>query len=102
MDERRQFADFQEFYRFYLTQHAEKGNRALHAIGTSLGISIGAWALATGRPWRMLWGLPVAYGFAWCGHFLLEKNAPATFGHPWWSLMSDYRMIWDMLRRRIK
>jgi hypothetical protein len=50
-----------------------------------------------------LWLAPVAgYGFAWIGHFAFEKNRPATFRHPLYSLMGDWVMYWDVLRGKVK
>jgi len=51
----------------------------------------------------LLWLLPViGYGFAWVGHFFFEKNRPATFKHPFYSLLGDWVMFKDMLIGRIK
>lgn len=91
------FSSYEEFFAFYLEQHSHRGNRLLHAAGTLIGIAILIGALATRHYlWAFLW-IPVGYGFAWTGHFLLEKNKPATFGHPWWSFISDFRMLALML-----
>ena len=98
----RQFDSYEDFYRYYLTQHADARNRGLHAAGTAIGLATAAYLLATKRPLRALLGLPVAYGLAWAGHFLVEGNKPATFGHPLWSFISDYRMIYDMARGKLR
>lgn len=90
------FRTYDEFFAFYLHQHRNPANRYLHAAGTSLGIVTVIVALALRHPWWALLWLPIAYGCAWTGHFLLEKNRPATFGHPWWSFLSDFRMLWLM------
>ena len=98
----RQFSTYQEFFAFYLQQHSHSGNRWLHATGTLLGFLVVLVAIVTRHYlWGLLW-IPVAYGCAWAGHFLVEKNKPATFGHPWWSFISDFRMLAMMVRGELK
>jgi hypothetical protein len=97
----KEYKSFWEFYPYYLTEHARPINRALHFIGTSLviGCFIGAFVLQKG--W-LLFVLPFCgYGFAWVGHFLLEKNRPATFIYPLYSLGSDFVMFWHILTFQI-
>ena len=96
------FASFREFYPFYLGEHSDRRCRQLHFIGSTLVLVVIALALFTGR-WAWLWLAPVAgYGFAWVGHFAFEKNRPATFRHPLYSLMGDWVMYWDVLRGKVK
>lgn len=97
----RQFRSYNEFFAFYVQQHSCLSNRLMHAAGTTLGIVVAVLAFALGHPWYALLWIPVAYGFAWTGHFLLEKNTPATFGHPFWSFISDFRMLFLMLTGRL-
>jgi hypothetical protein len=84
-------SSFEAFWPHYLSEHRDPINRALHFVGTSLVyVLIGASALVS---FRWLWFAPiVGYGFAWVGHFLVEKNRPATFSYPLWSLRGDFRM----------
>lgn len=87
-----------EFYPYYLSEHRNHTSRILHFVGTGLVILV----LLTGlllQKYRLLWLIPVAgYGFAWVGHFFFEKNKPATFRYPFYSLASDFIMFGDVLR----
>ncbi|UPG88732.1 DUF962 domain-containing protein [Luteibacter aegosomaticola] len=95
------FASFREFYPFYLGEHADVRCRRLHFAGSLLVLLAILLAMSTGAlAW--LWLAPVGgYGFAWIGHFVFEKNRPATFKHPLYSLMGDWVMFWDILRGRV-
>ena len=89
------------FYPFYLSQHRTRWNRRLHFIGTSAVLALALIALIVRSPWPLL-GMPIAgYGFAWIGHYFFERNRPATFSHPIYSLMCDFRMYWDVWRGRL-
>lgn len=95
------YASFAEFWPFYLREHSRPTTRALHYVGTTLVVAVAAFALVTGRYWWLL-GMPLAgYFFAWLAHFTVEKNRPATFTYPWWSLAADFRMWWLWLTRRL-
>jgi hypothetical protein len=95
------FNSFKEFYPFYLQEHSNLVSRRLHFVGTSFVIFILAASFIT-RDFRLLPLIPVVgYGFAWIGHFVFEKNRPATFKHPLYSLMGDFRMFWDILTKKI-
>lgn len=101
MENVKQFNSFAEFYPYYLSEHGNSTSRRLHFIGTSLVIFI--LALAIGKAaWWLLLALPVAgYSFAWVGHFFFEKNRPATFQHPLYSLMGDFVMYRDMILGKV-
>lgn len=99
---RSEFQSFNEFYPFYLEQHRDRVSRRLHFTGTALVTLLLLWFLLT-FDWRILVLMPVAgYGFAWIGHFFFEKNKPATFEYPFYSLMGDWIMFRDILTGRIR
>jgi hypothetical protein len=96
------FASFREFYPFYLSEHANRMSRRLHFIGSCGVLVLIAIAIARGNAWWLLAALVCGYGFAWIGHFFFEKNRPATFTHPVYSLMGDWMMFWQVLTGRVK
>lgn len=93
MREVERFETYEEFWPFYVREHSNKLNRTLHVIGTSaaLGLLLGA---TISRKRRFLFAAPlVGYGLAWAGHYLVQKNRPATFKYPLWSLRGDLEML---------
>ena len=93
--ERTTFDSFASFYPSYLDEHANRTSRRLHVIGSTVALALLAAALVR-ADWRFALGaLLVGYAFAWVGHFAFEKNRPATFRHPVYSLMGDWRLWWE-------
>jgi len=91
---------YADFWPHYLREHARARTRALHYAGTALTFVFLALAVAQGGWWWLL--VPIAgYGFAWVAHFRVERNRPATFTYPLWSLISDYRMFFLWLFGRL-
>jgi len=95
------YRTFREFYPFYLSEHMHRTCRRLHFIGSWLVIGIVVLAIVRADPRWLLLAPVVGYGFAWAGHFFFEKNRPATFQYPLYSLAGDWVMFWDILKRRV-
>ena len=96
------FASFREFYPFYLAEHGNRMSRRLHFIGSCGVLALLVVAIVQRNAWWLLVALACGYGFAWVGHFFFEKNRPATFQHPLYSLMGDWVMFRDILVGRIR
>ena len=89
------------FWLFYLREHSRPATRALHFAGTALVILLAGIAVATGNWWLGI-ALPVAgYSLPWLSHALVQRNRPATFAHPLWSLAADFRMFFLWLGGRL-
>jgi hypothetical protein len=96
------FRSFAEFYPFYLGEHRHPVSRALHYAGTWGAVSCLIALAVTGNAWWLLGSAVSGYSFAWVGHFAFERNRPATFRHPLYSLAGDFRMWWDLNLGRLK
>lgn len=90
------YGSFAEFWPFYLGEHSKPLTRWLHFVGTSLVVLNAIWAIATLHPLWLLLCPVYGYFWAWVGHFVVEKNRPATFTYPLWSLIGDFKM-WAMM-----
>ena len=96
-----EYRSFREFYPAYLAEHSERSTRRLHFLGTLLVIVLVAVAIRTRNPRWLLLAPVFGYGLAWIGHFVFERNRPATFRHPLYSLAGDFVMFKDMITGRL-
>lgn len=86
-----------DFYPYYLTEHQDKTCQVLHFCGTTLFLFFFSYAFVIAN-FNYLFACPLAgYGFAWVGHFFFEKNKPATFQYPLYSLLSDFIMYFHII-----
>lgn len=91
---------FTDFWPDYVRAHSRSKTRILHAIGSTLAVVFLILALSINL-WILVVVPIVGYGFAWYAHFFVERNKPATFGHPFYSLFADYRMVFLMMAGRM-
>ena len=98
----KQIQSFAEFYPYYLSEHQNRTCRLLHVVGAML-VLLELCGLILQQPSGLWWFiLPVTgYGFAWVGHFFFERNRPATFTYPLWSLMGDWVMFAQIITGRL-
>lgn len=83
-----------EFYPFYLKEHSEPTNRRLHVVGTTFVVVCLLLSVLCSLKY-LLFAPLIGYGFAWTGHFFFEKNKPATFKYPFFSLASDFKLWYE-------
>jgi hypothetical protein len=95
------YHSFTAFYPYYLTQHDHRLCRRAHFIGSTLALGAIAQFLVSMHGWWLLFALVCGYGGAWIGHFFFEKNKPATFDYPLYSLRADWVMYWQMLTGKL-
>jgi hypothetical protein len=97
-----QYGSFSEFYPYYLSEHKNRRCRQCHYLGSTMTIFVLLLCIYY-QAWSWLWLLPViGYGFAWFGHYVFEKNRPATFKYPVYSFFGDWVMFWQMLTGKLR
>lgn len=89
------YKNLQEFYPYYLTQHLHPICQRLHVFGTLVGVILGLGWIWQGKWWMVFIALSITYSLAWIGHFVFEKNTPATFKYPVMSFVCDFKMLKD-------
>jgi len=98
----REYTSFADFWPYYLKEHSRPATRAWHYVGTSLAILTLIWVILSQR-WALL---PLAficgYFFAWVSHGAIERNKPATFTYPLWSLSADFKMLFCFLTGKMR
>jgi hypothetical protein len=98
----RQFNSFADFWPYYLGEHSKPATRLLHGLGTLIALGLVGVLIAIGKWWLFPVALIPGYAFAWAAHFFIEKNRPATFKHPLWSFMGDWKMLALMLAGKLE
>ena len=94
------YESFEDFYPYYLSEHRQPTCRRLHFLGILLALTA-LLTIVLSQAFRFLWlPLVLGYGFAWVGHYFFEKNRPATFEYPLYSLRGDFRMFREILTGR--
>ena len=93
----REHKTYAEFWPYYLQEHSKPATRMWHYIGTLIALAVLVYAIATQNWWFLLAAVISGYFFAWVSHATIEKNRPATFTYPLWSLFSDFRMLFCFL-----
>jgi hypothetical protein len=97
----RQFKSFNDFWPYYLGEHSKPATRFLHGLGTLLALGLIILLVAKGKWWLVPLAFIPGYAFAWAAHFFVEKNRPATFSHPLWSFIGDWKMLFLMLTGKL-
>lgn len=101
MEGEKRYESFEEFWPFYVREHSNKWTRRFHFVGTTAAVSLLGVAAIKRRPALVPLALVAGYGPAWISHFFIEKNRPATFKYPLWSLLADFKMWGKIARGRM-
>ena len=94
------YQTFKAFYPYYLAQHQNTTCRVLHYIGSMLSLGLLIFGIVNSQWFFIGYAVFIGYGFAWVGHFFFEKNRPATFTYPLFSLVADYKMLFDFIKNK--
>ena len=93
----KKYKSFKEFYPYYLKEHELPLTKLFHFIGTFFSFVFLTLLFISLNPLYFVAALLSGYGAAWISHFFIEKNKPATFSYPLYSLMGDYKMFFETL-----
>lgn len=93
---------FSEFWPYYLSQHRNPVCRGLHYLGIALAAVLAAAAIVTKNVLLLFIAPVVGYFCSWVGHFVFEKNRPATFRFPFQSLRGDFTMFFYWATGRLR
>lgn len=94
--------NYSDFWKFYLSQHSKAGTRYVHILSTIVGVLLGSYYLLHLDFVRFMFLVPILYFIVWLSHFFIECNKPATFKHPLWSFISDFRMVFLFLIGKLR
>ncbi|MCA8969147.1 MAG: DUF962 domain-containing protein [Planctomycetes bacterium] len=98
----RRYSTFAEFWPYYMDAHKNTYCRVLHYFGAIAATSVLVFALVSGRWWWLPAAPIIGYAFAWSGHYWAEKNHPATFEYPFYSLLAEFKMCWLGITGRLR
>ena len=101
MTMQRDIQTFADFWPVYLREHSCPRCRFAHYVAGTAAIGMLVATIWTGILWFLVLAPVVAYACAWSGHFIFEKNRPATWVYPLWSLRAEWRMFRLGLTRRL-
>jgi GTP:adenosylcobinamide-phosphate guanylyltransferase len=96
------FQSLREFYPYYISEHIQPGTKLLHFIGSALALVLFLTGLFTMNLKYVLMAMVAGYGPAWIAHFFIERNRPATFKYPTYSLASDFILFFELLTGKRK
>ena len=92
----KRFRRYRAFWPYYVSEHSRPGTRRMHFIGTTGSVALVVVAGVLGEPLLLIAALVCGYFFAWLSHLLIERNRPATFTYPLFSLAGDFHM-WALM-----
>lgn len=97
----RTFDNFDDFFRYYISQHSKAVTRWIHFGATHAGAAVALTALLRRQPALLLLAPVATYGPAFASHWIFEKNSPVTLkGNFLYAVRGDLTMIATMWRGR--
>jgi hypothetical protein len=90
------FRTFDEFWPHFVRIHAKKATRLVHFAGTTAAVVCITGGVVLRKPLLFAIAAAAGYGPAWAAHSFIEKNRPASFDYPLWSLQAGL-LMWTMI-----